>query len=57
MDILYCRDGDGIPDDFDNCPLTPNPQQSDIDADGTGKNHFQCIHRHIQKQVNREPQS
>ncbi len=36
----YCvpedRDGDGIPDDKDNCPFTPNPNQEDSDGDGTG---------------------
>ena len=39
--MLYCfvfqRDGDGILDDFDNCPDLPNSDQSDIDADGLGK--------------------
>ena len=29
-------DGDGIPDDEDNCRLTFNPGQSDIDGDGAG---------------------
>ena len=29
-------DGDGIRDDADNCPDTPNPDQSDIDNDGVG---------------------
>ena len=29
-------DGDGIPDTLDNCPLTPNPLQEDIDGDGIG---------------------
>jgi hypothetical protein len=29
-------DGDGIPDDIDNCPDTPNPDQSDLDGDGIG---------------------
>jgi hypothetical protein len=29
-------DADGIPDDQDNCPTTPNPDQTDIDADGIG---------------------
>jgi hypothetical protein len=29
-------DDDGIPDETDNCPATPNPDQSDIDVDGTG---------------------
>jgi hypothetical protein len=30
------RDGDGIPDDADNCPDTPNPAQQDSDGDGIG---------------------
>jgi hypothetical protein len=29
-------DGDGIPDDQDNCPMTPNTDQSDRDHDGIG---------------------
>jgi hypothetical protein len=29
-------DGDGIPDEFDNCPNTPNLDQSDSDGDGIG---------------------
>ena len=29
-------DGDGIPDDTDNCPADPNPDQSDTDGDGQG---------------------
>jgi hypothetical protein len=29
-------DGDGIPDDEDNCPLVANPNQIDSDGDGTG---------------------
>jgi Right handed beta helix region/Thrombospondin type 3 repeat len=29
-------DGDGTPDDVDNCPDTPNPDQSDSDNDGLG---------------------
>lgn len=29
-------DGDGVPDIFDNCPLTPNPNQEDSDFDGLG---------------------
>lgn len=29
-------DGDGAPDQFDNCPTTPNPGQLDGDADGRG---------------------
>jgi hypothetical protein len=29
-------DGDGIPDDFDNCPENYNPDQEDCDNDGVG---------------------
>ncbi len=29
-------DGDGVIDCDDNCPVTPNPDQSDIDGDGLG---------------------
>ena len=29
-------DGDGIANDVDNCPSTPNPNQADADGDGTG---------------------
>ena len=29
-------DGDGIPDDLDNCPATPNADQADTDGDGIG---------------------
>ena len=29
-------DGDGIPDSQDNCPNTPNPDQTDSDGDGVG---------------------
>lgn len=29
-------DGDGVEDDADNCPLTPNPEQADFDFDGIG---------------------
>lgn len=29
-------DGDGIPDDIDNCPTEPNPGQEDFDGDGLG---------------------
>jgi hypothetical protein len=30
------RDHDGIPDNVDNCPDTPNPDQTDTDGDGIG---------------------
>jgi hypothetical protein len=29
-------DGDGVPDNEDNCPNTPNPDQADYDGDGMG---------------------
>ncbi|WP_233783402.1 MopE-related protein [Flavivirga eckloniae] len=29
-------DGDGVPDGSDNCPLIPNADQADMDADGIG---------------------
>ncbi|XP_072051456.1 uncharacterized protein [Amphiura filiformis] len=29
-------DGDGIPDDMDNCPLIPNDDQTDTNGDGEG---------------------
>ena len=29
-------DGDGVPDDEDNCPLVPNPDQADSNNDGVG---------------------
>ena len=29
-------DGDGVPDDTDNCPTVANPSQTDTDADGIG---------------------
>ena len=29
-------DGDGVPDNIDNCPNTPNPSQADSDEDGVG---------------------
>ena len=35
-DDLCFRDGDGIPDERDNCQFIPNSQQSDIDADNIG---------------------
>ncbi len=29
-------DGDGVPDNRDNCPAVPNPDQNDLDGDGEG---------------------
>jgi hypothetical protein len=30
------QDGDGVPDDADNCPVTANADQADMDLDGIG---------------------
>lgn len=30
------QDGDGVPDEQDNCSLQPNPEQTDSDGDGVG---------------------
>ena len=35
-DLECDRDGDGVPDDRDNCPDTPNPDQGDRDGDEIG---------------------
>nr|WP_255622644.1 thrombospondin type 3 repeat-containing protein [Tessaracoccus sp. OS52] len=34
--LAITRDGDEVPDEFDNCPDVPNPDQQDSDADGVG---------------------
>ena len=34
--LISDDDGDGIPDDIDNCPAVPNPGQADADGDGIG---------------------
>jgi len=36
-------DGDGIPDDQDNCPTTYNPDQLDTDGDGIGDVCDNCL--------------
>ena len=36
-------DGDGIPDESDNCPLKFNPNQEDRDFDGVGDSCDNCI--------------
>lgn len=30
------EDGDGVPDEIDDCPAVPNPDQTDVDGDGVG---------------------
>lgn len=35
-DAMTDTDGDGIPDDEDNCPSIPNPDQADSDGDSVG---------------------
>ena len=34
--VTVDTDGDGIPDNVDNCPQTPNPDQADQDGNGVG---------------------
>jgi predicted extracellular nuclease len=34
--LMSDADGDGVPDDEDNCPTTFNPDQADVDGDGIG---------------------
>ena len=36
LTLLGDIDGDSVPDDYDNCPTTPNTDQADTDADGEG---------------------
>jgi len=38
------RDGDGIPDDLDNCPTVANEGQFDTDGDGVGNACDDCVH-------------
>lgn len=35
-DLIPDKDGDGVPDDMDNCRDVPNPNQADKDEDGIG---------------------
>jgi len=34
--VVTDADGDGVPDNVDNCPTTPNPDQRDTNGDGVG---------------------
>src|SRR5262249_38095910 len=36
VDLVGDADGDGVPDDLDNCPMDANPDQRDTDHDGVG---------------------
>ncbi len=36
------RDSDGVPNDMDNCPATPNDMQTDTDNDGQGDECDRC---------------
>jgi hypothetical protein len=36
VEVISDQDGDGIPDDVDNCPKDANPGQEDGDSDGVG---------------------
>lgn len=36
QDVVVDTDGDGVPDNTDNCPDTANAGQEDLDQDGTG---------------------
>jgi len=34
--FAVCRDGDGVPDEFDDCLDLPNGEQGDADGDSKG---------------------
>jgi len=36
VEVVVDQDGDGVPDDEDNCPSTPNVDQADGDGDAVG---------------------
>ncbi|MEM8931713.1 MAG: IPTL-CTERM sorting domain-containing protein, partial [Acidobacteriota bacterium] len=41
--LMTDYDGDGVPDDVDNCPMTANPGQADGDMDGVGDDCDNCV--------------
>jgi hypothetical protein len=43
-DVLNDRDGDGVPDDIDNCPDIANPSQANEDGDDRGDACDLCPH-------------
>lgn len=38
--VIVLRDGDGVLDEFDNCPDLPNGDQADADGDKKGKSNY-----------------
>lgn len=47
-------DGDGFPNMEDNCPCTPNPDQTDSDGDGVGDVCDNCMNRYNPDQEDRD---
>lgn len=45
-------DNDGIIDEFDNCPITPNPEQLDRDFDGVGNDCDNCSWDYNPREMN-----
>ena len=43
---MVARDKDGIQNNFDNCEVTPNPDQLDTDKDGLGTSSADALQVH-----------
>lgn len=43
LNPIVDTDGDGVPDEEDNCVFTPNPDQLDTDGDGVGDVCDNCV--------------